>query len=332
MTPNLIPPSDLRNILIDIGNRLQANPKLTLPNPKGTSIWAYYEFLKITAFVHHDILIVILTLPLIDTDLQFDLFKIHNLPLLHPVLGKVFTYKISHPYIALRSDGNYLTLPVHDDILTCIISAGHFCNLNTPLYPVSLTKICEYHLLMNQPDEIEKFCKMTISNYVQDTALNLGGNVWALSLREPTTLHVTCLADSYEIRVKSTFQLIELENSCQAYSPSIILPSGSIIREMHNVTLISERFFNYDPKHSNLENFFVMSKFNLTHVSPKALNVLAHDLPELPDIPIRNISDLLKNIDKDYPFEMPTYAYVLISVAGTAVIILLVGVIYYAKF
>ena len=73
-------------------------------------------------------LIVILILPLIDRDLEFNLFKAHNLPLLHPELKKIFTYQINNPYLAIRSDGNYLTIPVHDDILTCTISAGYFCN------------------------------------------------------------------------------------------------------------------------------------------------------------------------------------------------------------
>ena len=101
VTLNLIPPTDLRDILEDVKAKLVANPKLALPVNKNADIWSYYQFLKIDSFVHRDMLIVILTLPLIDKDLQFDLFKAHSLPLLHPKLKKVFTYELDSAYIAL---------------------------------------------------------------------------------------------------------------------------------------------------------------------------------------------------------------------------------------
>ena len=193
VTPNLIPPTDLKAILMDVQEKFKSNPKLALPKTEATNIWSYYQFLKIDAFVHRDVLIVLLVLPLIDQDLQFDLYKAHSLPLLHPALKKVFTYEIGSPYLALCSDGNYLTIPLHDDILTCTISAGHFCNLNTPLYPTRNSKFCIYHLLMNNIEMIEKTCHLHIEDYIQDSAINLENNIWALSVIEPTELHVTCL-------------------------------------------------------------------------------------------------------------------------------------------
>ena len=98
VTPNLIPPTDLRDILEDVKAKLIANPKLALPIDKNANIWACYQFLKIDSFVHRDMLIVILTLPLIDKDLQFDLFKAHSLPLLHSKLKKTFIYELESPY------------------------------------------------------------------------------------------------------------------------------------------------------------------------------------------------------------------------------------------
>ena len=50
VTPNLIPPTDLRDILQDVNNKLVANPKLTLPVNKNADIWSYYQFLKIKCF------------------------------------------------------------------------------------------------------------------------------------------------------------------------------------------------------------------------------------------------------------------------------------------
>ena len=81
--PTLLPPGDLQDILLDVKNKLKTNPKLSLPVSEKTDIWSYYQFMRINAFVHQDMLIVILILPLIDRDLEFDLFKGHSLPLRH---------------------------------------------------------------------------------------------------------------------------------------------------------------------------------------------------------------------------------------------------------
>ena len=332
VTPNLIPPTDLRDILQDVNNKLVANPKLTLPVHKEADIWSYYQFLKIDAFVHRDILIVVLILPLIDKDLEFDLFKAHNLPLLHPELKKVFTYDLDNSYIALRSDSNYFTIPMQDDILTCTISAGHFCNLNTPLYPVRSTTECIYHLLVNDAENIEKFCHISMSDYAHDSAINLQANVWALAVLEPTELHVTCLTYSYQIKIKTNFRLVELENSCQAYNPNIILPSGNQLTERQNGSIIRQRFFNYDIEYSAIPNFFLMRTFNLTQLTKKQISMLTNELPPIARVQIRNVTEMLKSINRNYPFVFPLYGYILLACGGTVVVILIIGILYYAKY
>jgi len=331
VTPNLIPPTDLREILQDVVQKLESNPKLALPQV--TNIWSYYQFLKIDAFVHQDVLIVLLVLPLIDRDLQFEVYKAHNLPLLHPELKKVFTYKLPSPYLAIRADGNYLTLPIHDDILTCTISAGHFCNLNTPLYPTRSSKQCIYNLLMNQEEQIKENCELEIENYQQDQAINLEQNIWALSVLEvPTELHITCLTYSYEIAVTTNFQLIELDNSCQAYNPNFIIPSSNIMKEEQNSSIIKDRFLNYDPEYTSIPNFFLMQTFNLTLLSQEQISQIAVDLPPIQSISVHNISELLNPIDKDYPFELPLYAYVGMTVGVTTLVILIIGIVFYARY
>ena len=333
VTPILIPPADLRSILTDVETKLRANPKLALPVTEKADIWSYYQFLKINAFVHCDMLIVVLILPLIDRDLEFDLFKAHSLPLLHPKLKKVFIYEIDNPYIAIQSDGNYLTIPIHDDILTCTISAGHFCNLNTPI--VSLQKPQQNVLTtcwMNDKEKIQEFCQINIQNYAQDTAINLDQNIWPLAVLEPTELHVSCLTYSYQIKIESSFKLIELDNSCQAYNPNFILPSSNLIKEKLNQSLIMDKFFNYDLKYTSIPNFFLMNTFNITKLTQKQLDTLAYDLLPVRNIPLRNVISMLKPINKNYPFIFPTYGPVLLTIGGTTLTIMVIGILYYAKY
>ena len=41
VTPNLIPPADLQSTLLDVENKLKANPKLALPVAEKAEIWSY---------------------------------------------------------------------------------------------------------------------------------------------------------------------------------------------------------------------------------------------------------------------------------------------------
>ena len=330
VTPNLIPPSDLREILSDVEEKLKANPKLALPQTEEKKIWSYYQFLKLDAFVHQEMLIVILILPLIDKDLQFDLFRAHNLPLLHPQLKKVFTYSLESTYIAIRSDGNYLTLPLHDDILMCTISAGHFCRLNTPLYPVKDTKLCVFHLLMNNEDKITDNCKLNVDDYTHDIAINLEHNTWALVVLKPTELHVTCLSYSYTIKIESNFQLVELDNSCQAYNPNLILPSSNT--QESEGGMITRRFFNYNLNYTSIPNFFLMETLQIDKLTPEQLDNLTNELPPVQNIPFEDISKKLKPINRHYPFVFPAYGKILITIVVTTLVILIIGIACYLKY
>ena len=72
--------------------------------------------------------------------------------------------------------------------------------------------------------------------------------------------------------------------------------------------------------------------FNLTRLSKAELDELAQDLPPMRSVPVKNITALLTPIDKNYPFVLPTYAYVLMAVGGTIVVMLVLGVMYYMKY
>ena len=141
---------------------------------------------------------------------------------------------------------------------------------------------------------------------MQGTAINLDQNIWALAVLEPTELDVTCLTYSYEIKVKTTFKLIKLGNSCQVYDPNFILPSSNLIKENLNGNLITQRFFNYNFQYTNIPNFFMMTNFRLTKFTVEEIHTLANALPPIHCMPFSNINNLLKPINKNYPLTFPT--------------------------
>ena len=66
-----------------------------------------------------DTLHVVLHILLVDKSLQFNIYRRHNIPLVHPVLKKSFKYSIQEEYLATRSDLQYISFPLSADIMVC---------------------------------------------------------------------------------------------------------------------------------------------------------------------------------------------------------------------
>lgn len=78
LSPTVISPANLRNLLSEIANQLP--PNLKLPYDPDTDLWSYYRILPCTTLVETENLITALTVPLLDTNKHFEVFRIHNLP------------------------------------------------------------------------------------------------------------------------------------------------------------------------------------------------------------------------------------------------------------
>ena len=75
-----------------------------------------------------------------------------------------------------------------------------------------------------------------------------------------------------------------------------------------------------------------MNTFNITKLTVEQLDTLVHDLPPIHNIPFQNVAQMLEPIKKNYPFIFLTYGYVLLSIGGTTVTIMVIGILYYAKY
>ena len=84
-------------------------------------------------------------------------------------------------------------------------------------------------------------------------------------------------------------------------------------------------------EYMSIPNFFLMNAFNIIKLMAEELGTLTHDLPSIRNIPFWNVTQMLKSIDKNYPFVSLTYGYVLLTIGGTIVTIMVIGIFYYAK-
>jgi len=76
LSPSIITPKFLKSLLISIATQLP--PALSLPLAPVPHQWQYYKFLTCTTMLHENQILVIISVPLLDRNGQFEIFQVHN--------------------------------------------------------------------------------------------------------------------------------------------------------------------------------------------------------------------------------------------------------------
>ena len=155
LNPMIIPPDVLKRTLHKIEEDIKSNARLKLCEDPESNIWSYYGTVKLTPIVLQDYLMLIYTVPLVDQSLQMNLYKVHNLPMLHPILNVHVQYELEGTYLVTMMEGMFISLPIALDIKLCLVTSGHLCMFNQALYPVEYTNWYIYALFINDKDQVK---------------------------------------------------------------------------------------------------------------------------------------------------------------------------------
>ena len=164
---------------------------------------------------------LILTVPLVDHSLHMNLYKVHNLSMLHPTLNVHAQYDLEGPYLATMMDGMFISLLTALDIKLCLMTNGHLCMFNQALYPVDNTNWCIYALFINAMHRIKKNCILKTLNQMTKLEYSLDGYFWAISALASEKLQVRCVMDTHVVTIHPPLQIVNVGNGCEAYSAGI---------------------------------------------------------------------------------------------------------------
>ena len=208
-----------------------------------------------------DTLYVVLHIPLVDKSLHFNLYRIHNIPLVHPILKKSFKYSIQEEYLAIRSDSQYISFPLSGNIMACQVSNGQFCYINSHLYVADTSYSCSYALFLKAKVKINNFCILSVINQMQDEALNINDNFWAISaLQDNKKLYITCLQCSYTTKLHFPYDTIYLPNSCEANALNFVLSSNNKLNIESSIEAIEHKL-GCNRLYSKINYFSLMQSF-----------------------------------------------------------------------
>ena len=304
LNPMVIPPDILKNILHKIELDIKSHARLMLCEDPEVNTWSYYGTIKLTPIVLEDCLMLILTIPLVDQSLNINLYKVYNLPMLHPILHVHVQYEIENTYLATVMDGMFIILPTALDVKLCLMTNGHLCMFKQALYPVEQMNWCIYALFVNDEKQIERNCILRTINRTMNLAYSLDGYLWAICALAAEKLQIRCVMETNVIMIKPPLQIVDIGNGCEAYSTSIYIPAKSELTTTMQTVTRSQFFSDYNFNYTNVSNFLVWHNTNFATLTPKEVKTLKAKMLQLLAMSMDIFNKALDNIDENYPFSM----------------------------
>ena len=297
VNPLLIPPDALRGILAHIKDDMKRNPRLQLPEDPNVNIWNYYPIMKITPIVMDDFLLIILTIPLTDQSLEMNLYKVYNLPALHPKLKVEFTYELEGEYLAITKNKLYAALPTAREIRICKGTGGYLCLMNQALYPIDKLEWCIYALFTNNKKKKRE------------------GYLWAITTFEPGKMQIRCLTDTHIIDIKSPLTIIYVGNGCEAYSNNLFIPAKLELTSTDSSLVRHNYFQKFNEQYQNITRYSVIEDLGIVQLTPKEIAKIPDRLMALPKLQFKELKRRLVEIKQPLNIHS-NVSFILIMIGG----------------
>ena len=151
------------------------------------------------------------------------LYKIYNLPISNHHFGKSLKYQLDGATLSITKDNKYATILTDMEFIRCTLANGHFCDMNTGLYPVDTNQCCVTAMFFKDNDKISTYCRVAINNITGPQANYLDQGHWAISIETPIQMEVKCEDHSHVKTVQPPITFIDLQPECSAFSSNIKL-------------------------------------------------------------------------------------------------------------
>ncbi|MET0106093.1 MAG: hypothetical protein ABW072_13270, partial [Sedimenticola sp.] len=150
LSPSSITPKNLRKLLIQIRSKLPST--LKLPEDPRSNIWYFYRTLICTTILDDDKIIVVITVPLLDFTGEYEVFRVHNIPLpmcnerqdakITSATNMVARYEVEYPGLLINKDRSKYTPLNEYEMFTCSNQVTRYCSPENAILPVNLNRLC----------------------------------------------------------------------------------------------------------------------------------------------------------------------------------------------
>ena len=314
VNPLIIPPDALRGVLAHIKDDMKRNPRLQLPEDPSVNIWNYYPIMKITPVVMDDFLLIILTIPLTDQSLEMNIYKVYNLPALHPELKVEFTYELEG-YLAITKNKLYAALPTAREIRICKGSGGYLCLMNQALYPIERIEWCIYALFTHNEEKKKEYCSINTHRRDANKAQSLEGYLWAITDFKKGKMQIRCLTDTHVIDIKPPLTIIYVGDGCEAYSNNLFIPAKSELTSTDSSLVRHNYFQKFNEEYQDITRYSLIEDLGIVQLTPKEIAKIPDRLTALPKLQFKELKRRLVEIKQPLNIHS-NVSFILVMIGG----------------
>ena len=332
--PIVLPPEKLRSLLEQIKEQMRENPRLQLPEDPEENIWAYYQFMTVSPIVLDKCLVIIITIPLIDTSLEVELYKAYTLPALHPELRVQFQYKLENSYLGIANHGLFALLPSESELELCKATNGYYCYFRQALYPTEGNQWCIYALFTKNRTAIEEYCQIDMNPRYQNLAINLEGFWWAVSAFHSEHIHVRCLTESYAHTVQPPLEIMYIPNGCEGFSPTVYIPARSEMTLTTSLENYTTYFHKFEHEYTRMDTYHVWFYLEVTSVhdlTPEEKQEIAEKFTTIPPMNMKLFKKTYERLQKSN-FSISSTVILVVMIITTLVIIAVIVIVLWLFF
>ena len=239
-------------------------------NPR-TDLWLFYRQLSTTALLDENKIVAVITIPVLQIRNQFEVYRVYSLPLPTENLqtdnadapDMTASFKLEARGLMKDKGRTRYALLTEAEIDKCSDLSVKCCNVESPLFPVNLAKICIVNLFLKNQEASQKYCQSIVTlNTRLPFGLPLFNSVWAIALQDELRLSFVCNESvSKTETVTGPLSILEVPPSCVASNDYMVLSSLYTIKREYKISdteldLLHHLQFNiWSPFMQNFSNF-----------------------------------------------------------------------------
>ena len=241
LSPSSITPKSLRRLLVQISAKMPST--LKLPEDPRSNIWYYYLTLTCTTVLDDHKVIVVINIPLLDFTGEYEVYRVHNIPLpMHKVPKEVIMtfatdtvarYDIEYPGLLINKDRTLYTPLNEYEMFTCSNRVARYCSPENAVLPVNINRLCILALFLKHDRNVEQNCqKIVLPNALLPMGTYLDQGLWVIGTKEKLDFAIVCHGTSGGQSSKTQrletvmppLSIIHLDAGCHASNNFLSLP------------------------------------------------------------------------------------------------------------
>ena len=329
LSTSTISPKNLQKLLIEVESKLPNN--FELPRNSRKDIWYFYKTLTCVTYLEDNEIRIVLKVPLINTREEYEIYRIHNLPL--PMQREstkqddiLLKYNLESEMLMVSKDKTEFSFLSENTFQMCNSYHFQLCNPETAFYQTNLNTFCVIALFRQNTHDIKTFCRqMVVLDQKLPMTKYLSNGIWIVVTNKPLTFTLNCQSHDPkvgDIKLTPPFGIIKLNNTCKASNKYLRLPEYF---GKHS------QFIRSDPLQSllklhNTSHFFIWNNSKTEFAKLKHISLPSH-LSGLKEIPMQNFLRETRayktiNFDDDESSNNLTLVAVILVASGFAIIVI----------